>query len=171
MHKVDIKPLVDAGQSTREIAEALSCSQTNVRHWLKKFNLQTHENRRRSLGHVEVHLCTVCGRPASSRRKLCSGCYTKIRRYRTKEAAIALLGGKCRDCGWSGNQVGFTFHHVAGKKEFVIAKVANKAWSVVKRELKKCILLCIRCHSIRHANNEGAKFLDALKTYRGRSLD
>ena len=65
-HKVDIKPLVDFGKSTREIAAALSCSQTNVRYWLKKFKLQAHENRQKQLGHTYIHSCTVCARHALS---------------------------------------------------------------------------------------------------------
>lgn len=36
-----LKSLVDENLSTRKIAEKLNCSQTNVRHWLKKHKLST----------------------------------------------------------------------------------------------------------------------------------
>ena len=45
-------------------------------------------------------------------RKRCGSCNTKIRRFRAKAAAIEYLGGKCKKCGWSGDQAAMQFHHL-----------------------------------------------------------
>lgn len=41
MQEKELRQLIEKGLSTRKIAEALECSQTNVRYWLKKFKLKT----------------------------------------------------------------------------------------------------------------------------------
>ena len=120
-----------------------------------------------------VHVqCSVCGRPnGSSRRKRCGSCNTKIRRYRAKAAAISFLGGVCQnpECGWSGPQAGFSFHHLRDK-EFTIGNVANVSWSRLREELKKCRLLCVRCHSIEHSTRQDAKLIAEAEKYMGDEL-
>lgn len=114
--------------------------------------------------------CILCGRPnGSSRRRRCAACNTKIRRFRTKAAAIKYLGGVCQHCGWSGHQSGFTFHHLYGK-DFNIGGVANRKWSVVKQELVKCQLLCARCHAIEHSTREDQALIDEAERYQGKLL-
>jgi len=104
-------------------------------------------------------------------RSRCGSCNTKIRRYRTKLAAIKLLGGKCADCGWQGHQAAFQFHHInPSKKDFVIGNVANKKWEVVKKELDKCLLLCANCHAIRHSSKNDKLFIAEATKYKGRKL-
>jgi hypothetical protein len=78
---------------------------------------------------------------------------------RTKLKAIALLGGKCKECGWSGPPAGYDFHHESGEKEFNIGQVANKAWTAIEVELKKCVLLCRVCHAIHHSKHLDEKLL------------
>lgn len=111
--------------------------------------------------------CRLCGRPATKPR--CPACETKIRRYRCKQAAVKLKGGKCSRCGWVGALAGFEFHHLdPSKKEFGVGKLAQKSWKVIKKELEKCILLCANCHRIEHA--PGAKdprFTEELARYKG----
>lgn len=104
-------------------------------------------------------------------RSRCGSCNTKIRRYRAKTAAIRYLGGKCRDCGWHGNQAALQFHHTdPAKKEFIIGNVANKNWNLIKNELKKCIILCANCHAIKHSTKNETKFLQEAKNYKGTKL-
>ncbi len=119
---------------------------------------------------VAYEFCVLCGRKnGSTRRRRCGSCNTRVRRYRTKAAAIRLLGGKCKDCGWSGPQAGFSFHH-RHSKEFTIGNVANKSWSVIKKELKKCTLLCVRCHTIRHSDREDPRLVEEAEKYEGCEL-
>ena len=41
MEKSILEQYVELNYSTRKIAQLLNLSQTNVRHWLKKYNLKT----------------------------------------------------------------------------------------------------------------------------------
>lgn len=105
-------------------------------------------------------------------RTRCGSCNTKIRRHRAKMAAIKYLGGKCDICGWTGNQAVFQFHHKnPSEKDFTVGNVSNKSWDSIKKELKKCILLCANCHMIQHSNRNDSKFLEEAKNYKGKLLD
>jgi protein-arginine kinase activator protein McsA len=104
-------------------------------------------------------------------RSRCGSCNTKIRRFRTKYAAIKLLGGKCQRCGWHGNQAALQFHHKnPDVKEFIIGSVANKSWDSIKTEMQKCILLCANCHMIEHSSKNEEEFLKEALNYKGRTL-
>ncbi len=105
-------------------------------------------------------------------RNRCGSCNTKIRRFRSKAAAIKHLGGKCSKCGWVGNQAAFQFHHTGNlKKDFNIGNVANKSWDKIKIELKKCILLCANCHMITHSTKNERAFLKEALQYKGRKFE
>lgn len=115
--------------------------------------------------------CSLCPNKLASRRHgaYCPSCITKIRRHRTKLAAIEFMGGQCQRCGWSGHVAGFDFHHL-GDKDFAIGMTSNKSWGVVVQELKKCILLCSICHRIEHSDRQDEKFVAAVRDYNGRLL-
>lgn len=101
-------------------------------------------------------------------RTRCSACNTKIRRHRTKEAAVKLLGGKCKRCGYDENIVALEFHHPNPKtKDFNIGSCANKSWDFIKGEVLKCELLCSNCHRIEHSERN-EKFLLEVKNYKGK---
>lgn len=165
---------IENGFSIRDLARKYEKCSASIRHWLKKYGVKTkrtgyfpHENPN------EDRACLLCHKPGSTyggrKRWLCPGCYTKVRRFRNKSRAIEYLGGKCIDCGWQGHLAGFHFHHKAdSKKEFVISRFVNKAWTVVEKELDKCELLCATCHSIRHAMEESELLLSILAKYQGK---
>lgn len=120
-------------------------------------------------------VCKLCGNTFKEydyrNRTRCGSCNTKIRRFRSKAAAIKLLGSKCMKCGWTGNQAAFQFHHKDAKeKDFTIGNVANKSWNSIKNEMKKCILLCANCHMIEHSTKNDEKFLREALNYKGRQL-
>lgn len=118
--------------------------------------------------------CRLCDRfikNNSANRTRCMSCNTKIRRLRAKMAAVKLLGGKCRRCGFSGHVAAFEFHHVRGKKEFAIGNVSNKSWATIRRELKKCELLCSNCHRITHASEWNKKLMAEVAGYQGNTLE
>ena len=80
-------------------------------------------------------ICRLCNKSFKSynnrQTNRCGSCNTKIRRFRSKAAAIKLLGGKCQKCGWHGNQAALQFHHKnPDKKDFIIGNVSNKSWDV-----------------------------------------
>ena len=165
-----LRSLVEEGLSTRGIAARLESNQSTVRRGLKKAGLVTKPKRKLD-GLPDA--CLLCNRPPKQydhrRRSLCGSCATRVRRYRTKEAAVRLLGGKCKRCGWSGPLGAFDFHHVKGK-DFTIGNVANRSWAMVKKELAKCELLCRNCHSLEHCADRGDAFMAEVRNYNGQLL-
>ncbi|MFY9462002.1 MAG: hypothetical protein WAP51_02265 [Candidatus Sungiibacteriota bacterium] len=122
-----------------------------------------------------MKICRLCNNKFKDYQKRgrsrCGSCNTKIRRFRTKAAAIKYLGGKCAKCGWRGNQAAIQFHHKNPKeKDFIIGNVANKSWNSIQAEIQKCILLCANCHTIEHSTKSGEKFLKEALNYKGRKL-
>lgn len=122
-----------------------------------------------------MQVCKLCNNEFKDYQKRgrtrCGSCNTKIRRFRAKSAAVLYLGGKCKKCGWCGNQAALQFHHKDSKaKEFIIGNVANKSWDVIKVEMQKCILLCANCHAIEHSSKNEDKFLKEALNYKGRTL-
>jgi len=76
--------------------------------------------------------------------------YIKILAWAKKIKAIEILGSKCEKCGNS-NIFHLTFHHKdKDDKEFRISKIKNYRWSIIEKEIKKCILLCHNCHNELH---------------------
>ena len=73
-----------------------------------------------------------------------------ILRWAKKIRAINFLGGKCKYCGEQ-NYFVLEFHHVFGKKENWLGTLfGGSRWSVIQKELVKCILVCKNCHMSLH---------------------
>ncbi len=80
-------------------------------------------------------------------------------RWAKKIRAINFLGGKCKKCGNNDVMV-LEFHHLKDK-DLNISKMKGSRWSLIEKELKKCILLCANCHSETHyINSRGCKLKD-----------
>jgi hypothetical protein len=70
----------------------------------------------------------------------------KAWRRRTRENLIVASGGCCAECGYNRCAQALEFHHINGtEKEFSIAQRIRSLESIVA-EVKKCVLLCCRCH-------------------------
>ena len=70
-------------------------------------------------------------------------------RERTKKKIIEAMGGKCCVCGYDKCFAAFDLHHLEpDNKDLQFGKVtANpKAWEKIVIELRKCVLICSRCH-------------------------
>lgn len=69
-----------------------------------------------------------------------------------KLKSINYLGGKCKECGET-NIFKMSFHHIDPlKKEINFNDYRWTRWSVTKKELDKCDLLCQNCHRKIHFN-------------------
>jgi len=96
--------------------------------------------------------CSRCLKPYAYARNgctltHCNSCVVLLRHLRVKEKAVHYLGGRCWVCGYDRCVKALDFHHLSRNgKDFSISGNANRRWSVVERELKKCALLCCRCH-------------------------
>jgi len=76
-------------------------------------------------------------------------------RQNTKIRMVEAMGGKCQICGYDKCYEAMEFHHFDPKeKEFNVGRIrANPiSWIKITEELKKCILICNRCHSEVHYN-------------------
>ncbi len=65
----------------------------------------------------------------------------------------------CADCG-ERHPATLHFHHLNSEdKMFNIADAVRKGFSLdkIKKEIKKCIVLCANCHAIRHFNKRNKK--------------
>ena len=81
-------------------------------------------------------------------------CYRRRRKQRDK--AIEYAGGCCQvhDCGYSKYSGCLAFHHRNPKKKLFSLDITAfaKNWKVLKKEIDKCILLCLNCHGEVHAD-------------------
>jgi hypothetical protein len=82
----------------------------------------------------------------------CSSLYTQRKRQKNKARLIKELGGKCIRCGYSKCQAALQLHHRdATKKEIGIGlRLISLSFATLKREAKKCDLLCANCHFEEH---------------------
>jgi len=81
--------------------------------------------------------------------------YFNNRRHSRRQQFIDLLGGKCERCG-SKKNLHFD-HKNPARKEFRIADRLDAPESVLKKEVRKCRLLCDKCHreKTREKNEHG----------------
>ena len=74
---------------------------------------------------------------------------TFVLNWAKKLMAMERLGGKCT-CGIC-EPILIEFHHVdRSGKENTINELGSKRFSVIEKELSKCILLCANCHAEEH---------------------
>lgn len=67
------------------------------------------------------------------------------------------MGGKCQICN-NDNILQLCLHHRDSEtKEEEFFTLKNKRWSDIKREIKKCDLLCRNCHAELHYNLSNSK--------------
>ena len=83
-----------------------------------------------------------------------SSTYVKTWRQNVKKRMVQALGGKCIICGYDHCMEAMDFHHIdPSEKDFGLGSTrANiKSWDSIVSEIKKCVLLCARCHREVHA--------------------
>ena len=72
-------------------------------------------------------------------------------RRKRKRQAIEYKGGECRVCGYDRCAGALCFHHLdPDEKDFMLNRVFARAWSYIRKELDKCILVCSNCHAEIH---------------------
>lgn len=82
---------------------------------------------------------------------------TKILRFAKKVKSIGILGNKCEKCG-NNNIFQLVFHHTDDTKEHKISDIQNVRWSILAKEIDKCILLCENCHRELHYTESLLKY-------------
>jgi len=171
MDKEKLENLISWNMSQRDLAAYLKSSQTNIRHWLKKYNLSTNRKKHnKGAGAVspDRKICPSCnsekphsefykrqrgGHDPSSQCKPCNNA-DKLKRQRGfKQKAVDYKGGECQCCGYNKCNNALDFHHVDPKtKKFGIGKQRRtNLTDEIKEELDKCVLVCSNCHREIHA--------------------
>lgn len=176
MEKLILEEMIERGLSTHQIAKEIGKSQTSIRHWLRKYGINTkhfspkHENK----DCVNGNECKVCKTPLTGKKHSycsdkCKSSYYYIthkseanpntntrQRKVSKERKLHLIemsGGACNKCGYKKNYAALTFHHVdPTNKVFNVdsRRLSNTNWNSILEEWKKCELLCANCHSELH---------------------
>jgi excisionase family DNA binding protein len=161
--KDTLAALVDAELSTREIAERLGLSQSTVRHWLRRHDLQTYRSRWLKAHGVpgvdeprKTHRCARHGETGfwldSRGIYRCLRCRSEAvarRRRRLKEILVSEAGGRCIICGYDRYVGALQFHHRdSTEKEFGVGERGlTRSLAAVRAEAAKCVLLCANCHA------------------------
>lgn len=90
-------------------------------------------------------------------RRYCYDCQPEncnVDRKLIKNWALEYKGHECVCCGYSACVEALEFHHLdENEKDFCISdkETNSKSWTMIKKELDKCILVCANCHREIHA--------------------
>ena len=100
-----------------------------------------------------MSICDLCGREyfynksSGHSKTRCNSCRVTVARRLLKVKGVEYLGGKCCFCNYSKQIRALAFHHKdSTTKEFHFSSSKVLGWTRLKRELDKCILVCVRCH-------------------------
>lgn len=81
--------------------------------------------------------------------------YMLVRYRKRKKQALEFFGNKCNQCG---NVENLQFDHIdRNGKKYTIAKIWSYSEKNFWEEIKKCQLLCHRCHNIKTQKELGKK--------------
>lgn len=159
MNKQEIIQQIELGLSTWKLAEHFNTTQTNMRYWLKKFDLKTNRKSDTLNNHKVCPSCKET-KPKSEFYKykktssFCKKCISENnikKKNKSKQQAVDYKGGKCSKCGYNKCLAALEFHHLDPKTK-------DKNWNSfrfkfsdkMKTELDKCVLLCSNCHREEH---------------------
>lgn len=109
-------------------------------------------------GDTTFCICKICNREYTYSKsknhtyQRCNSCLTNERRYKRKIRCIEYKGGKCEFCGYDKCVDALCFHHKNfQEKEFNISGNHCITWERVRKELDKCMILCMNCHTEIHS--------------------
>lgn len=174
MDKEKLLEYIEKGESTYGIAKAMGCGQTSVRHWLRKYGLNTRNTLIKNEDGKNGKVCVYCESELSGNKsKFCSNKCKSDYHYRhtlgepnantnerqkkvsreRKTKLIEMKGGCCQVCGYNKNSAALSFHHRDPEnKAYNIdsRKLSNTSWDSLLLEAEKCDLLCANCHMEHH---------------------
>ena len=160
--KEEMERFLAAGLSLREIANRMDRSLATIRHWMRKYEMETKRSSRLResrdacrQGLKKAHLrcpkhglSTFVARPDGRFR--CGQCRVEAvaeRRRSLKRILVEEAGGGCVLCGYSRCDRALEFHHLDPKtKQFQITS-HTRSLDRLRAEAGKCVLLCSNCHA------------------------
>lgn len=99
--------------------------------------------------HKTQRECPICKRQhiTINRSPICYTCKNKQIRLDRRTEAYKILGNKCSVCDYNKCMNALDIHHRDGNdKKLTFANSWGLNWQLLEEELKKCVLLCCRCH-------------------------
>lgn len=161
IERAELTELVERGASIAEIAETLRRGTNSVRHWLKRYGLETAGTSRRratreSPALTQEMVCRQHGRTDFRRDAQgyfkCLRCRAEAvtrRRRKVKAILVAEAGGACSICGYDRSPGALHFHHIdPSVKQFELsAEGFARSLERARAEARKCVLLCSNCHA------------------------
>jgi len=162
-----LEALVGAGMTIAEMAAQLALSKGTVRHWLKRYGLQSKNSVGRRPAEAtraakQAGLLTVtraCEQHGETEFILegrgyyrCKRCRAEgVVRHRRKLKAILVheAGGRCVVCGYDRHPRALEFHHLQpnDKRLALSANGVTLSLEALRAEARKCVLLCSNCHA------------------------
>jgi transposase len=162
----ELETLVQAGLSTRQIADRLHRSQATIRYWLKRHGLEalarpgkrSRSDAERARAAGMTHALLICQRHGETKHLRdargsfrCTRCRAEAvvrRRRKVKQILVAEAGGRCRLCGYDRCIAALEFHHIDPEaKDFGLARCGAHRIERLRAEAAKCVLLCSNCHA------------------------
>lgn len=160
MDQTILQTAIERGESLRQISKLCNTSQTNVRYWLKKFDLKLKRGpkgkkpkdfsfpRKCSCGETDPkkfygNKTKVCAK--------CHGAYTLAKGQENRLYMLEKLGGHCINCGFDKFKSSLDIHHLdPNEKDVAFGTVRYWKRDKIDKELEKCVILCRNCHSAYH---------------------
>lgn len=122
--------------------------------------------------------CVHCEQPLTNKnvskngenfRSICKKCSLKIatkRKNERKQKIVTEFGNKCFICKQQLNPCVYDFHHVnPTQKEYSFGQIKTREYSVIMKELSKCIMVCTNCHRTIHIDLKLHPLLDSNQNY------
>lgn len=160
--KEEIEGLLAAGLSLREIADRMHRSMATIRHWMRKYKLETERSSRLR---ASKEACQRGSRTARLKcpkhglttfvartdgRFRCGQCRIEAvtkRRRSLKQTLVKDAGGECVLCGYSRCDRALEFHHLDPKAKLFQITSHTRSLARLRAEASKCVLLCSNCHA------------------------
>jgi hypothetical protein len=103
-----------------------------------------------------IKSCKMCGKIILRKKekgKNCWTCANRKNRQEKLEKIKSFTGDACWECGYNKCWGALDFHHVyPEEKSFSLTMCEIQfSWERIFPEIKKCVLLCCRCHREVHA--------------------
>jgi hypothetical protein len=166
-----LEPLVERGATIDEIAAELDRNSSTIRYWLKKHGLKPNGRRGRRprapreeiaaairngtrtlMASCPRHGMTEFAVVTSTGHLKCKRCRSEAvqrRRRKVQRILVEEAGGRCLLCGYDRSLAALEFHHLDPEsKSFGLAhRGITRSIDEVRREAKKCLLVCSNCHA------------------------
>jgi hypothetical protein len=116
---------------------------------------------------TKVRHCRTCGKEIVRKNEKgtrCWVCTNKNNRQIKIERIKGFTGDACWICGYNKCWQAMDFHHVNREDKLfeLTSREIQYAWDRIFEELKKCVLLCCRCHREVHAKLITDSFINDL---------